>query len=124
MTFIVDNIVDKRKDKVGNVEELRSFLMAGNHFYGPKAKELGLIDGVTTPDAFFKEHFAGEKYTIGETKLSIWQKLGLDKGSKSELFFETMSEELRLEEQMMSDPVTQFHQNALTMPHIGKDSFF
>ena len=51
--FMVDSIIELRKDKITDSESLREYLSSGNHFYGPKALELGLIDGVTTPDAFF-----------------------------------------------------------------------
>ena len=84
MNFVIDNLLERRKEKVGqNAEELRQYLIDGHHCYGPKALELGLIDKVTTPDQFFQEHFKGEAYTIGEQKLSLMAKLGLNKAFSS-----------------------------------------
>ena len=41
---MIDNILEMRKSKVADADQLRSYLAAGNHFYGPKAVELGLVD--------------------------------------------------------------------------------
>ena len=121
--FIVDSIIEQRKDKIENEEQLREYLSSGQHFYGPKAAELGLIDRVTTPDAYFQEYFKGELYTIGQPKQSFLQKLGLGSDSKSEVFFDNLTEQMGLDDNQMHDPVTEFQANALCMPHLRDKSF-
>ena len=82
-SFIVENLMETRKEKISDADGTRKFLQDGNFMFGSKALEMGLIDRVTTPDEFFIEHFAGQKYTIGEPKLPLLAKLGLDKAFKS-----------------------------------------
>lgn len=95
ITYIVDNMMDCRKDKVTDPTGTRKLLEEGNFMFGPKALSLGLIDRVTTPDEFFTEHFGGQGYTIGEPKIPFLAKLGIKGFGKSTL--------LDFDEQLITD---------------------
>ena len=79
---------------------------------------MGLIDRVTTPNEFFREHFGEEKYTIGEVKLSFWSKVGqaMSSSNYSEVIMDETFENLGLEdddsftslERQIMDPVSHF----------------
>jgi len=117
-----------RKDKMEDADLTRKYLEEGNHFYGPKAASLGLIDRVTTPDKFFKEHFDGKTYTIGEPKTSLFTKLGLDKlfgGSSSveDSLFDGIFDDESIFGKELTDPVSHFQETALRVPQFSRESF-
>ena len=59
IAYIVDNLMETRKDKISDPEQTKKYLEEGNFMTAPKALEMGIIDRVTTPDEFFIEHFKG-----------------------------------------------------------------
>ena len=103
MNFIIDNLIETRKEKLTDAAEVRTFLEEGNSCYGKQALKLGLIDRIAGPDEFFQDHFGGEKYTIGEPKIPLLVKLGFENGlfgSRTEVsgLFDDLNDKLSIED--------------------------
>ena len=90
--MVVDQALESRESKLfkessEDKEELKKKLTTrladGETFFDmEELKNLGLIDGVTTPDAYLSETlFKGKKYKIGVVKSNIWKKLAAGKGA-------------------------------------------
>ena len=132
--IVLDGVLEKRKEKVSDAESTRTYLEQGNYFFAKDALRMGLIDRITTPNEFFREHFGEEKYTIGEVKLSFWTKLGqaMNSSNYSQVIVDETFENLLMQdgdsdmniEQQIMDPVSHFHKTAYSVPHLSKDSYF
>ena len=132
--IVLDGVLEKRKEKVSDAESTRTYLEEGNYFYAKDALKMGLIDRITTPNEFFREHFGKEKYTIGEVKLSFWSKVAqsMNSSNYSEVILDETFENLGLEdensdmalERQIMDPISHFHKTAYSVPHLSKDSYF
>ena len=66
--YIVDRIVQTRKEKLSDLETVQNTLKQGELITGKEAAEMGLVDEATTPHEFFAKLFEGKVYTMGPPK--------------------------------------------------------